>query len=160
MQIAYLLTGGNTGNSREYLAQATAAIEKNCGTIITVSAIYETAAWGLEEQPPFLNQAIELATDLAPQLLLTKILAIETELGRVRQQKYGPRTIDIDILFYGKEIVQEPGLTIPHPHLQDRRFALQCLHDIAPTLIHPVLQKSIHTLLEECTDSLTVYKLP
>jgi len=159
MQNAYLLTGGNTGDRQQFLANALQALEAECGQIIAVSALYETAAWGLSDQPAFLNQAIELETALSPQRLLECILAIEMRLGRVRNQKYGPRTIDIDILFYGQEVVNEPGLVIPHPHLPNRRFALECLNDIAPSFLHPVLQKSINTLLEECPDSLTVHKL-
>jgi 2-amino-4-hydroxy-6-hydroxymethyldihydropteridine diphosphokinase len=159
MQNAYLLTGGNTGDRRKFLADALKAVEKQCGKIIAVSALYETAAWGLHDQPPFLNQAIELQTTLSPQVLLEKILAIEIELGRLRDKKFGPRTIDIDIIFYGQEVVNEPGLVIPHPHLPNRRFALECLNDIAAMFIHPVLHKPIKALLEECTDSLTVYKL-
>jgi len=159
MQNAYLLTGGNTGDRQEFLAGALKALEAECGQIIAVSALYETEAWGLSDQPAFLNQAIELQTKLSPQALLERVLNIEIELGRVRDQKYGPRTIDIDILFYGQEIVTEPGLIIPHPHLPDRRFALECLNDIASSFVHPLLHKSVKTLLEECTDSLTVHKL-
>lgn len=159
MQNAYLLTGGNTGDRQQFLASALKALEAECGKVIAVSALYETAAWGVTDQPPFLNQAIELQTALAPQALLECILAIEVKLGRVRNQKYGPRTIDIDILLYGQEVIDEPGLVVPHPHLPNRRFALECLNDIAPAFIHPVLQKTISTLLKECTDSLTVHKL-
>ena len=159
MQNAYLLTGGNTGDRQQFLASALKALEAACGQIITVSALYETEAWGYNDQPPFLNQAIELQTALSPQALLERILAIEIQLGRVRDQKYGPRTIDIDILLYGQEVINEPGLVVPHPHLPNRRFALECLNDIAPAFIHPVLNKSISTLLEECADSLTVHKL-
>lgn len=159
MQNAYLLTGGNTGDRQQFLASARKALKGECGQIVAVSALYETEAWGLNDQPAFLNQAIELQTELSPQALLECILAIEIALGRVRDQKYGPRTIDIDILFYGQEVINEPGLVIPHPHLPNRRFALECLNDIAASFIHPVLHKSVNTLLEECTDSLTVNKL-
>ena len=159
MQNAYLLTGGNTGDRQLFLANALKSLELQCGKVIAVSSLYETAAWGLHEQPPFLNQAIELQTMLSPQALLERILSIEIDLGRVRDQKYGPRTIDIDILFYGQEVINEPGLVIPHPHLPNRRFALECLNDIAGPYVHPVLHKSVKTLLEECTDSLTVHKL-
>ncbi|HYH16363.1 MAG TPA: 2-amino-4-hydroxy-6-hydroxymethyldihydropteridine diphosphokinase [Flavisolibacter sp.] len=159
MQNAYLLTGGNTGDRYQFLASALKALETECGEILAVSALFETQAWGLNDQPPFLNQAVQLQTTLSAQVLLERILAIEILLGRVRDQKYGPRTIDIDIIFYGQEVIQEPGLVIPHPHLPNRRFALECLNDIAPSFIHPVIRKSVHTLLEECTDSLTVHKL-
>lgn len=159
MQNAFLLTGGNTGDRQQFLARALKALEVECGQIIAVSALFETEAWGLNDQPSFLNQAVELQTALSPQALLERILDIEIQLGRVRDQKYGPRTIDIDIIFYGQEIINEPGLVIPHLHLPDRRFALECLNDIAPEFEHPVLHKSVRTLLEECADSLTVNKL-
>lgn len=159
MQNAILLTGGNTGDRRHFLASALHALAAQCGKIIAVSALFETEAWGLNDQPHYLNQAVELQTELSPQALLERVLAIEIELGRVREQKYGPRTIDIDIIFYGQEIIHEHGLVIPHPHLQDRRFVLECLNDIAPGFMHPVLHKTVRTLLEESTDSLTVHKL-
>jgi 2-amino-4-hydroxy-6-hydroxymethyldihydropteridine diphosphokinase len=159
MQNAYLLTGGNTGDRQQFLASALKALEAECGKVVAVSALYETEAWGVTDQPPFLNQAIALQTTLSPQALLERILAIEIKLGRIRDQKYGPRTIDIDILLYGQEVINEPGLVIPHPHLPNRRFALECLNDIASSFVHPVLHKSISTLLEECPDSLTVHKL-
>jgi 2-amino-4-hydroxy-6-hydroxymethyldihydropteridine diphosphokinase len=159
MQNAFLLTGGNTGDRQQFLARALKALEVECGQIIAVSALFETEAWGVNDQPSFLNQAVELQTALSPQALLERILDIEIQLGRVRDQKYGPRTIDIDIIFYGQEIINEPGLVIPHLHLPDRRFALECLNDIAPEFEHPVLHKTVRTLLEECTDSLTVNKL-
>jgi 2-amino-4-hydroxy-6-hydroxymethyldihydropteridine diphosphokinase len=159
MQNAYLLTGGNTGDRQHFLASALKALEAECGQVTAVSALYETEAWGLHDQPAFLNQAVELKTSLPAQVLLERILKIEIELGRVRDQKYGPRTIDIDIIFYGQEVINEPGLIVPHPQLPNRRFALECLNDIAASLVHPVLHKTISTLLEECQDSLTVYKL-
>jgi 2-amino-4-hydroxy-6-hydroxymethyldihydropteridine diphosphokinase len=159
MQNAYLLTGGNKGDRENYLAKAVIAIERRCGSVVAKSAIFETEAWGLEDQPAYLNQALHLTTQLSAQALLTAILEIEKGLGRVRDVKYGPRTIDIDILFYGQEIIEVPGLIIPHPHIHERRFALECLNDIAPALIHPVFNKTIRFLLKECTDSLTVNKL-
>lgn len=158
MNTAYLLIGGNLGNRLENLAAARQAIAKNCGVIRHTSAIYETAAWGLEDQPNFLNQAIELQTFSKPHVLLHGLLAVEKSLGRVREKKYGPRSIDIDILLYDDLIVNEPDLKIPHPELQNRRFALTCLADIAPNLIHPLFQKSIAQLLAKCTDPLAVNK--
>ena len=92
--------------------------------------------------------------------MLEQLLQIERSLGRIRNEKYGPRLIDIDILLFGNEVIDEPGLKVPHPRLQDRRFALRCLADIAPGMVHPVLQKTIQQLLEECTDSLAVHKFP
>lgn len=158
MNTAFLLIGGNLGDRLENLARAKAAIAQHCGNIVTASAIYETAAWGLEAQPHFLNQALQLHTFLKPHALLHCLLDVEKALGRVREVKYGPRLIDIDILLYDADIVNTPNLKIPHPELQNRRFALTCLADIAPDVLHPVFQKSIVTLLAECTDPLAVHK--
>jgi 2-amino-4-hydroxy-6-hydroxymethyldihydropteridine diphosphokinase len=158
MNTAFLLIGGNLGNRLENLTAAKDALFQQCGTVVQTSAIYETAAWGLEDQPNFLNQAIELQTFSKPHVLLRCILDVEKSLGRVREKKYGPRSIDIDILLYDDFIVNEPDLKIPHPELQNRRFALTCLADIAPNVIHPLFQKSISQLLAECTDPLAVHK--
>ncbi len=160
MHIAYLLTGGNLGNREETLAKAKELIALKCGPILSESALYETEAWGMEDQDLFLNQALKVRTQLDPETLLQEILNIEKRLGRIRDAKYGPRKIDIDILFFDHEVVHQAGLTIPHPHLQTRRFALQCLFDIAPEFVHPLFDKSITRLLTECTDPLKVYRLP
>ena len=158
MYIAYLLLGGNLGNREENLAAARAAIEAACGPLVAVSALFETEAWGLKEQPAFLNQAIAVETAMPAETLLETILQVEQNLGRVRQEKYGPRTIDIDILFYDNQVIDRSHLSVPHPHLHQRRFALACLNDIAPALLHPVLGKSITQLLAECPDSSEVHK--
>ena len=155
---AFLLIGGNLGDRIKNLAAAKEGIAQHCGTIIQTSAIYETAAWGVEDQPPFLNQAIELQTFSKPHALLHGLLDVEKALGRVREKRYGPRLIDIDILLYDDLILEEPDLKIPHPELQNRRFALTCLADIAPNFIHPLFQKSIAQLLAECADPLAVHK--
>ena len=157
MHIAYLLTGGNLGDRSKNINAARSAIEA-CGVINKVSHIYQTAAWGDQEQPPFLNQGIELQTHLPPSALLHALLEIEKKMGRIRKEKYGPRLIDIDILFYDKEVIDDEGLTIPHPEIQNRRFALACISDMAPHYMHPVLQKTITRLLKECTDPLPVQK--
>lgn len=126
------------------------------GKIAAESSLYETAPWGNTEQPPFLNQAIALDTDLDPHLLLSTLLAIEKSLGRVRTTQWAPRPIDIDILLYGDVVIHEPELTVPHPALPERRFALTPLNEIASGLSHPVLQKTIGELLAECKDTLDV----
>lgn len=159
MNLAYILTGGNLGNRRENLHQAAKAIEQSGGSVTKVSSLYETEAWGLKEQDPFLNQALELNTPLGAKELLDALLSIEQALGRVRDVRYGPRTIDIDILFFNHEIIHQPGLTIPHPQLHLRRFALEALCEIAPDYIHPQLHKSVQQLLTECPDTLEVHKL-
>jgi 2-amino-4-hydroxy-6-hydroxymethyldihydropteridine diphosphokinase len=157
MHIAYLLTGGNRGNREDYLGEALTALQKE-NVLLAASAIYQTAAWGKEDQPDFLNQAIKIGTHLTPANLLRQVLDIELRLGRTRDIKYGPRSIDIDILFYDDWVIEEPSLVVPHPHLQNRRFALQCLADIAPEHVHPRFGKTIRQLLEDCNDPLQVHK--
>jgi 2-amino-4-hydroxy-6-hydroxymethyldihydropteridine diphosphokinase len=159
MNLAYILTGGNLGERRDNLEQARTAIERDCGTITNASSLYETEAWGLKEQDPFLNQALELHTELSAKELLTALLHIEQTLGRVRDVRYGPRLIDIDILFFNQEVIHQPGLTIPHPQLHLRRFALEALNEIAPCFVHPQFGKTVTQLLTECPDTLQVHKL-
>jgi 2-amino-4-hydroxy-6-hydroxymethyldihydropteridine diphosphokinase len=158
MNVAYLLIGGNMGNRPVILAEAKAAIGRNCGKVTAQSAIYETAAWGLEDQDSFLNQALELHTPLTAEDLLECLLDIEAALGRVRQEKYGPRLIDIDILLYNNAVIELDGLKVPHPQLPYRRFALVCLADIAGNKIHPLLHQNIQDLLAQCADPLEVNK--
>jgi 2-amino-4-hydroxy-6-hydroxymethyldihydropteridine diphosphokinase len=159
MNRAYLLIGGNLGNRAENLLAARKALEEQCGPITAQSSVYETEAWGEEDQPAFYNQALALETELGAGELMRRILSIESDLGRTRDRKYGPRTIDIDIIFYGHEIIRLEGLTVPHPRMQERRFVLACLHDIAPQLVHPLLHKNMATLLAECPDPLAVNKI-
>ncbi len=158
MNTAYLLIGGNLGDRAAYLAEAINQISVQCGRVISTSSIYETAAWGNVNQPAFYNQAVKLVTILSPEALIERLLAIENEMGRVRTEKYGPRTIDLDILMINDIVIDTPTLTIPHPQLHNRRFALLPLHEIAPALHHPVLNKTIHELLLNCLDTLDVQK--
>lgn len=158
MNTAYLLTGGNLGEREQNLAKARELITRDCGTIITPSSLYETAAWGNTDQPSFLNQALELQTSLTALQLIRKILKIEKQMGRVRKEKYGPRIIDIDILLFNNEKHNYPFLKIPHPEMQNRRFALLPLAEIAPGIIHPVLNKTVTGLLDACSDELPVKK--
>jgi 2-amino-4-hydroxy-6-hydroxymethyldihydropteridine diphosphokinase len=158
MDVAYLLTGGNLGNRYNYLQEAILQVQKNCGSVMAFSSIYETEAWGIKDQNSFLNQAFMLETSFSAKKLLENILSIETSMGRLREVKYGPRLIDIDILFFGDKIINEEDLQVPHPFVHKRRFALQCLVEIAPDFIHPVLNKTIEELLDECEDPLQVRK--
>ncbi|MBB6610818.1 2-amino-4-hydroxy-6-hydroxymethyldihydropteridine diphosphokinase [Pontibacter sp. Tf4] len=153
----YLLLGGNLGNRTLYLQQARETIAQRVGTIVQTSAIYETAAWGKTDQPSFLNQVLEVETNLSAEEVLQTINQIEHDLGRERLEHWGARVIDIDILFYDNLVQQTQRLTIPHPQLHLRRFTLLPLHEIASNLIHPVLHQTITQLLQVCPDELEVH---
>jgi len=159
MSIAHLLIGGNLEDREENLLKAIALINEQCGPLIRASSVYETEAWGKTDQPSFLNQALEISTSLNARQLMRKILKIEKEMGRIRQEKLGPRIIDIDILLFGNEIHDLRFLKIPHPEMQNRRFVLVPLAEINSSLLHPVLKKTIAELLEECPDNLQVSKV-
>jgi 2-amino-4-hydroxy-6-hydroxymethyldihydropteridine diphosphokinase len=160
MNTTYLILGSNLGDKLHNLQQAVQLIKKEIGPIVNQSGIYVTAAWGNTSQPDFVNQAISVDTDLSPTDLLQKILAIEKKIGRVRdQQKWKERIIDIDILFYNDTVINTPDLTIPHPYLQERKFVLIPLLEIAQEYIHPIINKNIKTLLQECTDILEVKRI-
>lgn len=158
MNTAYLLTGGNMGNRLNHLRQAAEWIQQKCGKILAQSSIYETEAWGKTDQPAFLNQALQVETDLSPDALMQALLDIETVMGRTRTIKMGPRIIDLDILLIDDLLQTSALLTIPHPALTLRKFALLPLAEIAPGLMHPLEKKSIVELLEICPDTLNVQK--
>jgi 2-amino-4-hydroxy-6-hydroxymethyldihydropteridine diphosphokinase len=158
MNETFILTGGNQGDRLAQLSTALKEI-KTLGTVRAVSGIYETAAWGRTDQPDFLNQVIHLETQVKPQELMNALLQIEAKMGRQRTEKYDPRTIDLDILYFNDEIIDEPGLMIPHPRLQLRRFVLEPLYEIAPNLLHPVFGKTTYQLLLDCPDPLPVKRL-
>lgn len=156
MALAYLLLGSNMGQSKTLLTTAAEHIQQKVGFILQKSAIYESEAWGKEDQDPFLNQVLLITTSFSTSHLLHSLLQIELQMGRTRSVKWGARIIDIDILFYDNQQIQLDELTIPHPALAERRFTLIPLHEIAPDFIHPVYHKSIATLLLECQDPLKV----
>ncbi|MBC5992481.1 2-amino-4-hydroxy-6-hydroxymethyldihydropteridine diphosphokinase [Pontibacter cellulosilyticus] len=156
MPKVYLLLGGNLGDRLSYLRQARESITQRVGSIMHTSKVYETAAWGKTDQPTFLNQVLEVNTLLSPEQVLQSINAIEHELGRIRQEHWGARVIDIDILFYDNLVQQTQRLTIPHPQLHLRRFTLLPLAEIAPDLAHPVFGQNIKQLLAQCPDKLEV----
>lgn len=156
MHIAYLLIGGNLGNREQNLNKAVQMIGQYAGTVTRLSAVYETAAWGNIAQPAFLNQAVELETNHPAPVLMDVLLHIEHLMGRQREERYGPRPIDIDILLYDNEVHDSQHLRLPHPELPNRRFALAPLAELVPDYCHPVLQQTISTLLQICTDPLPV----
>ena len=158
MNTVYLIIGGNLGDRIKNLHEAILRIETVVGKISQTSAVFETSAWGFTEQPAFLNQVIEVPTPLSAPEVLQAVLGIELEMGRIRITKLGPRNIDIDLLFYNDEVISSPNLQIPHPDLHNRRFVLVPLAELAPQLIHPVLNKTIIELLHECPDLLEVRK--
>jgi 2-amino-4-hydroxy-6-hydroxymethyldihydropteridine diphosphokinase len=154
----YLLLGSNIGKSEKNLEKAKEYIEKSIGKIIRSSSVYTSKAWGKKDQPDFLNQVLIVNNHLTPSETIQTILSIEEKMGRVRKQKNEPRIIDIDILFYDKEIINTANLTVPHPLIQERNFVLRPLNELSPQFIHPILKKSVHTLLNSCKDPLAVEK--
>ena len=158
MNSAYLLTGGNLGNRLQNLQTAATHIDEHCGRVVKASSFYETAPWGQSDQPAFLNQVLLVNTSLSARALLNQILHIEEMMGRKRTGKYGPRVIDIDLLFFNSDIIRLQHLHVPHPEMLKRRFVLQPLAEIATDFIHPEAQMPVKTLLLQCKDKLSVKK--
>jgi len=158
--IAYLLLGGNLGNREENLEHAISLIGTNIGKLEAISSVYETAAWGKNDQPFFLNQAVAVKTSLPALQVLESALNIEQTLGRIRKEKWGERLIDIDLIFFGNEVIDiENRLQVPHPQMQFRKFVMAPLAEIVPQMIHPILGKTVLDIYENITDELAVRKL-
>jgi 2-amino-4-hydroxy-6-hydroxymethyldihydropteridine diphosphokinase len=153
----YILLGGNLGDKNRIFSDARARLNEKVGKITALSAVYETEPWGFESDDLFWNQVVEISTSLSPEEVLRQTQQTELKLGRIRKaNQYDSRIIDIDILFYGDQVVEEENLSIPHPRIQERKFVLVPLSEMVPDLIHPVFQKSIRQLLAECADPLKV----
>lgn len=159
--IVLLSLGSNMGDRLKNLQQAVAMVNILAAVPLSIkcSAVYETAPWGNTDQPAFLNAVISFETVLTPSQLLEKMLSGEKMMGRVRDEKWGPRIIDMDILYYGEQVVEQDELRIPHPQLAARRFVLQPLCDLAPGLVHPLLKQTNSELLRICPDTLDVHKI-
>ena len=156
MKAAYLLIGGNIGDRLGFMAAAKEKMKQKGIELIRQSSIYETAAWGITDQPSFLNQVLEIGTTLTAEELLSELLSIEHELGRIRTEKNGARTIDIDILYFQRQLIDVPGLSIPHDRISIRRFVLVPLAELIPDFIDPKTSKSILEMLNNCSDTLEV----
>ena len=159
MQVITILSlGSNVGDRLNYLTLSKTAIQNYLGSILLSSNIYETEPWGIDNQDSYLNQVVAVQTNQTPNDLLDNIHLIERELGRIRRVHYGPRTIDIDILYYGERIIDIENLKIPHSHIQKRRFILVPLSEILPQIQHPLLKKTNQELLDMVKDEGKVTK--
>lgn len=158
MPVVFVGIGSNLGNRVENCATAIREMS-NFAKIFAVSSIYETEPVGRENQPNFINCVTKIETGLSPYELLLSLQSVENKLGRKHTQKWGPRIIDLDILFYDDLIVDSGGLTIPHPRAHLRRFVLEPLSEIAPDFVHPALKVSVSKLLEGLEDPKSVVKI-
>ncbi|GGH14070.1 2-amino-4-hydroxy-6-hydroxymethyldihydropteridine diphosphokinase [Sphingobacterium alkalisoli] len=159
MNVVFLLLGANLGSPLKQLELAQKLLVENVGVLQSESAVYESEAWGVEEQPKFLNKVISLLTRFDPHETLAICQNVEDTLGRVRKEKWGARIIDIDILYYNSEVLNEPFLKIPHPYLHLRKFTMVPLVEIAPQEVHPLLKHTNEELLRLCIDPLQVIKI-
>jgi len=162
MEMAYVLFGSNMGDKAQIFAKACLYINIRCGRVMKTSAAYESEPWGFEADEWFLNRVIVVETMLSPETLLQELLAIEKDLGRVRHPEiegYTSRTADLDLLYYGDCVIHSATLTVPHPRLHLRRFALVPLCEVAPDLMHPVLQMTQAELLQHCPDDAVVREI-
>ena len=153
MNTVFLQLGSNMGDRDAYLKNANKLIAEEIGAIQKKSKIYESVPWGVENQNNYLNQVLEIKSEFLAEEVLEKVLQIEDKIGRIRNEKWGERIIDIDILFFNDLIVEKEGICIPHIHLHNRKFVLIPLNEIAPVFVHPKYNKTIGDLLADCKDS-------
>jgi len=156
----YLMLGGNIGDRMDYLRRCVELLRRDVGPVMALSSVYESEPWGFDDPCWFLNQVAVVETSLVPLALLECIQRIEQTLGRLRSHDgYQARTMDIDILLYGSQIIHIPGLEIPHPHMAERMFVLQPMAELAPDLEHPALHCTMEQLRERCIDMKQVNKI-
>jgi len=146
---AFIGLGSNLGDREASLKAAVAALREAGATLLRMSSFIRTSPEGKTDQPEFLNGVVEIETEQRPRALLALLLEIERKLGRVRSERWGPRTIDLDLLLYDDEIIREPGLEVPHPRLHERLFVLGPLAEIAPEVRHPTLKKTAAEMLAD-----------
>ena len=162
METCYVLFGSNMGDKEQIFEEACLLINNRCGMVVKVSGSYESEPWGFKADEWFLNRLIVVETGLEPEVLMEKLLGIESELGRVRHPEihgYTSRMIDLDILYYGNRVVNTASLMVPHPRLQFRRFAIMPLCEVAPDFVHPILNLTQLELLLHCPDQTVVRKV-
>jgi len=163
METCFVLFGSNMGDKNQIFVQACLLINNRCGRIVAQSRAYESEPWGFEADEWFLNRVIVVETELEPEAMLQNLLEIEKELGRVRHPEakgYASRTADLDLLYFGDRIVHSMTLTLPHPRLHLRRFALIPMCEVAPDFVHPVFHLNQKELLEKCPDTCIVKEIP
>lgn len=147
--LAYIAFGSNIGDRRANILAAMDKMRERGMDFLEISTMYETEAYGVTDQPKFINCVALIRTELSPIILMETLLEVEESLGRVRERKWGPRTVDLDIIFYDHKIVSFANLTIPHPDMQNRTFVLEPLSELAPHYVHPMLHKTVTELLDE-----------
>ena len=153
MNIVFLQLGSNLGERESLLQDAIIAIEGRIGKVVEKSKVYESTPWRVDGQENYLNQIVKVKTELLADDILSTVLDIEKELGRIRLEKWGERLIDIDIIFYNDSIIETAQLCVPHKHMHERMFVLTPMHNIAPEMVHPIYNKTVAELLQICKDT-------